>query len=81
MSTHTIVLKGIPIFRCGDDAISDRQILEIKSLLRPDEVSIILRISKRQVYELASLGELAITQKKPLRIKSKSVLEYMDSML
>ena len=60
-------------------AVPDRRLLEVKELLRPDEVANILRISLGQVYYLARLGELeAVRIRGALRIKSRSVLKIID---
>ena len=74
-----ISLKRIPVFVSGDEAITDMGILEAKILLRPDEVAAILRVSLSQVYEMIDQGDLDVTPKKPKRINSQSVKNYLKS--
>jgi len=71
--------KRIPVFSSGNGVLSDRQILAVKDLLRPDEAAKILRVSRSQVYEMAALGEIQATKRRPLRIKSASVTAYLDA--
>ena len=57
--------------RLGDE---DKRILSDKTWLRPDEVSRVLRVSKRQVYHLVDKGALKGRREAgPLRITADSV--------
>ncbi len=76
-SKNKITLKKIPVFECGNQAITDMGILEAKILLRPDEVAAILRVSLSQVYMKIEQGDLEVTKNKPKRIKSLSVKNYL----
>ena len=76
-SKNKITLKKIPVFECGNQAITDMGILDAKILLRPDEVAAILRVSLSQVYEMIDQGDLETTNSKPKRVKSLSVKSYL----
>ena len=63
-----------PVFEGTDPGISDCRVLELKYLLRPDEVADILRISVSLVYELCAKGDLRfIKVRRSVRIKTDSV--------
>lgn len=79
-SNNKIKLKKIPVFECGNQAITDVGILEAKVLLRPDEVAAILRVSLSRIYEMIDQGEIDATKTKPKRIKSKSVRTYLNNI-
>jgi hypothetical protein len=71
-------LVKIPVFMCGNTFIPDRQILEAKALLTPEETAVILRIAKRTVYEKCKTGMLkSKTIGGSLRITSQSILEEL----
>lgn len=58
--------------------ITDRDLLESKILLRPDEVSRILRVSIREVYRMVQRGDLEPAPKRrPVRISSESVRAWL----
>ena len=66
--------RMVPIFVGPDPGITDVRILELKYLLRPDEVANILRISVSTVYELCASETLRhIKVRKSIRIKTDSV--------
>lgn len=77
-SKNRITLKKIPVFECGNHAITDLGILEAKSLLRPDEVAAILRVSLSHVYDMIDQGDLEASKSKPKRIKSQSVRFHLS---
>jgi predicted DNA-binding transcriptional regulator AlpA len=74
-----ITLKKVPVFLSGETMISDRQLLDAKELLRPDEVADILRISKSQVYEMIASGALQTSSQRPVRVLSGSVRSHLSS--
>lgn len=80
-----IPTKKIPIFQLDTKhrMIPDQRILEMKELLRPDEVADILRISRRLVYEMMETGELECIRirkgGRSLRVLSRSVKEILSA--
>lgn len=58
---------------------SDRDMLNSRVLLRPDEVARVLRLSKKSVYRLARTGYLTSTQDSPVRYTARSVRMYIKS--
>ena len=58
---------------------TNKDLLEVKLLLRPDEVAAILRISKRTVYNLYYDGRVSGTKIRGcLRITSESVRRLLE---
>lgn len=58
-------------------SITPEQMLAAKPLLRADEAAFCLRVSRSQVYALASEGKLVRHQDLPFRVTSASVREEM----
>ena len=58
--------------------MNDKELLENKVVLRPDEVAQILRISKKSVYRLCKNCILIPHQHVPLRITVASVKKYLN---
>ena len=66
--------KKVPVFTGELPEVPDRRLLEVKELLRPDEVADILRVSRSKVYFMARSGELSgVRVSGSLRIKAESV--------
>ena len=75
---NKITLKQIPLFLCGNQALTDLGIMDVKILLRPDEVAAILRVALSQVYEMIDQGDLETTTAKPKKVKSQSVKKHLN---
>lgn len=72
-------LKKVPVFQNGGKTLSDRQMLKIKALLRPDEAADILRVSKRSIYRMCDCGKLkTVRHRDTVRIRSESVRKILD---
>jgi len=69
--------KVVPVFRNGNQVLSDEEVLRAKRLLRVDEVATILRVSQRHVRYLVDEGRLHRYPEKPLRISASSVAAYL----
>jgi len=62
-----------------DDTNSDPILLRIPSLLRPEDVAKILRISRSYVYSLLQTGELpAVRIGKACRVRPKDLEEFIE---
>lgn len=62
--------------------ISDRRLLEMRMVLRPDEAARILQCSVRTIYRLVearALDAVPAGRKRGLRISTASVREYLSS--
>jgi len=58
--------------------MNDRELLENKVVLRPDEVAQILRISKANVYKMVRQKKIrGIKVGRAIRIATRSVITYM----
>ena len=74
--------EPLPMFVLHGRLVRDRELMDAKSLLRPDEAAAILRCSVRMVYYHIKVGKLnAIKATGPLRIKSESVKNLLEETL
>jgi len=72
-------VRYVPIFVGDEPTIPDRRIIEVKELLRPDEVANILRISRSTVYFMINTGELeAVKVNGKYRVKASCVRRIID---
>lgn len=57
----------------------DERLLEVKLLLRPDEVACLLSVSKSTVYRLCERGELETVRiRNTIRIKTESLRQFLE---
>jgi len=73
-------LKAITVYACDQPIVTDRRVLEIKVLLRPDEAADILRVSRSQIYDMIAAGELECrTIGGAKRVTSASITAQLDA--
>lgn len=63
----------------GGRILTDDELLRARKLLRPDEVARVLRVSRRQVYNLVDEGKLRSNRASGcIRIYTDSLIELLD---
>lgn len=71
------VRRGFQVAFATLPAISADELVAKKALLRVEEASFALGVSKSQVYQLIAEGRLIRHKDEPVRVTSRSVLEEM----